>query len=186
MAVLTKLENRNKSENELIFLSYNSTGFNSQRGDFISEIASILGMQKCLISIQEHFIMKKNLSKIGKCLPTDFTVYSVPAYKDNAQVTRGRGKGGLCQIWPKSLDPLISRIPIKTTSRVQGSLISLPSAKIIWVNTYFPCDNGAVNINDSELQETLSGIKWLLDNTVADHVIWNGDCLLYTSDAADE
>ena len=78
MAVLTKLVNGNKSENELIFLSYNSTGFNSQRGDFLSDITEILGKQKCFISVQEHFIMKKNLSKIEKCLPADVTVYSVP------------------------------------------------------------------------------------------------------------
>ena len=177
MAVLTKLEDRNnKSDSELIFLSYNSTGFNNQRSEFITDITHVLGNQKCFISVQEHFIMKRNVSKIEKLLPAHFTVYSVPAFKDDTQIKCGRGKGGLCQIWPKSLDHLFSRIPLKTTSRVQGLLITLPSSRLLWINCYFPCDPGLVgDINDEELQETLGGILWLMENTVADHILWNGD-----------
>ena len=71
--------------------------------------------------------MKRNLAKIEKLLPPELCIYSVPAFKDDSQIKRGRGKGGLSQIWPKSLDHLASRIPLKVSNRVQGSLIQLPS-----------------------------------------------------------
>jgi len=32
-----------------------------------------------------------------------------------------------------------------------------------------------VNFDDQDLQQTLSGIKWLTDNTKFDHILWNGD-----------
>ena len=103
-------------------------------------------------------------------------MYSVPAFKDDNQIRRGRGKGGLCQIWPKSLDHLVSRIPVKVSNRVQGSLIQLPSAsRVLWINCYCPCDPGTANFDDGELQETLAGVQWLMENTAHDHVLWNGD-----------
>ena len=67
---------------DVIFLSYNSTGFNSQRADFLTDFTQVLGMNRCLVSIQEHFIMKRNLTKIESLLPSDYVVYSVAAFKD--------------------------------------------------------------------------------------------------------
>ena len=67
-----------------------------------------MGMNSCFVSLQEHFFMKRNLSKIANLLPSDFVVYSIAAFKDCDQVRRGRGKGGL-----------VSRIPIKNSNRVR-------------------------------------------------------------------
>ena len=159
----------------LTFLSYNSTGFNQQRSELIMSICDTLGRSHCLIAIQEHVLLDRNTYKLSNVLPNDMIVYSVGSFKDNFQVRRGRGKGGLAQIWPKSLDHLITRLPVPNTKRVQGSLISLPNSKILWVNTYFPGDPGNDNLDEVELIQTLSGITWLIENTVHDHIIWSGD-----------
>ena len=50
MAILTKLVNNDKLEDDVLFLSYNSTGFNLQRADFITELISILGENKLGLS----------------------------------------------------------------------------------------------------------------------------------------
>ena len=128
MAVPNNTEDIPNNMEDIIFLSYNSTGFNSQRADFLTDITSVLGMSRCFVSLQEHFIMKRNLAKIANLLPNDYIVYNIAAFKDNDQIRRGRGKGGLSQIWHKSVDHLVSRIPVKNCNRVQASLLNLPSA----------------------------------------------------------
>ena len=109
MTVLTKPFN--PSDNNITFLSYNSHGFNAQRSAFIADLTKSLGRQNCLLSIQEHFKMSRNIGNIEKMLPDDLIVYNVPAFKENNRIRKGRGKGGLSQVWPKSLDHLISRVP---------------------------------------------------------------------------
>lgn len=157
------------------FISYNATGFNAQRAEFLIDICNEMGRSQCFVAVQEHFLLDRNTGKIENLLPNDFNVYPIGSFKDTTQVRRGRGKGGLAQIWPKSLDHLISRIPVPNAKRVQGSLIALPTSKILWINTYFPGDPGNDNVDEIELRHTLSGIKWLIDNNVHDHIIWAGD-----------
>ena len=43
MAVLTKLVSDDKPQDDVIFLSYKSTGFNLQRANFITELITVLG-----------------------------------------------------------------------------------------------------------------------------------------------
>ena len=93
MAVLTKLDNANKSSDDVLFISYNSTGFNLQRGEFLTDLISIFGKDKCLISLQEHFLMSRSLGLIEKLLPDNLCVYSVAAFKED-DIRRGRGKRG--------------------------------------------------------------------------------------------
>jgi hypothetical protein len=169
------MDSNNNLNDKLIFLSYNSTGFNSQRSDFLANICDNLDRSLCMISIQEHFLLEKNKWKIESLLPDDVVVYTIGSFKNNTQVRRGRGIGGLAQIWPKSLDHLVTQLPVPNTKRVQGSLITLPMSKVLWINTYFPGDPGNDNLDEVELIKTLSGITWLIENTVHDHIIWNGD-----------
>ena len=173
MTVLTKLA-KPSIENNVLFLSYNSTGFNLQRAEFLTDLISVFKGQRCLLSIQEHFLMSKSLSKIEEYLPSDFCVYSVAAFKEN-DIKRGRGKGGLAMIWPRCIDKYITRIPVKTCSRVQACLISFPGSKILWLNSYFPHDPQANNFDCTELLEVLSCVKSIIINNDHDHIIWQGD-----------
>ena len=58
MAILNKSEN-----NEIIFLSYNSTGFNHQRADFLANLTDILGCERCCIldRFPKWFLFSYNL-----------------------------------------------------------------------------------------------------------------------------
>ena len=80
------------NNSDVIFLSYNSTGFNSQRAQYLTELTEVLGMSRCLVSLQEHFIMKRNLTKIANLLPSDYVIFNVAAFKDCDQIRRGRVK----------------------------------------------------------------------------------------------
>ena len=52
---------------------------------------------------------------------TDYCVYPVAGFKED-DIKRGGGKGGLAMIWPKCIDKCVTRIPIKSTNRVQARL----------------------------------------------------------------
>ena len=163
MAVLTKLLDEEKSKDDILFLSYNSTGFNLQRAEFLTDLISILGQDKCLISLQEHFLMSRSLNKIAELLPEDLCVYSVAAFKEG-EIRRGRGKGGLSMIWPKCIDKFITRLPLKSSKRVQACLINLPRSRILWLNSYFPTDPQTQNFDDTELREVIAAIKSVIEN----------------------
>ncbi len=47
------LTNVSSIEN-VFFLSYNTTGFNEQRGEIINDIHNNLGIQNCFTAVQEH------------------------------------------------------------------------------------------------------------------------------------
>ena len=81
--------------NNICITSYNSTGFNHQRAEFICDIIDQIDRENCVVAIQEHFIFDKNLAKIQKMLPKDLVVYSIGSFKDSSRIRRGRGKSGL-------------------------------------------------------------------------------------------
>ena len=66
----------------LTVISYNSTGFNNQRADFICDIIDKRNRENCIVAVQEHFIYEKNLNKIEKMLPNDLVVYSKGSFKN--------------------------------------------------------------------------------------------------------
>ena len=78
-------------------------------------------------------------------------------------------------IWPKCLDKYVTRIPLKTSKRVQACLINFPRSKVLWLNSYFPTDPRIQNFDDSELKESLAAIKNVIENNVHDQILWQGD-----------
>ena len=78
-------------------------------------------------------------------------------------------------IWPKCIDKYITRIPIKSSKRVQACLINFPRSRILWLNSYFPTDPQAANFDDTELRETIAAIKAIIENNEHDEVLWQGD-----------
>ena len=159
----------------LQFYSYNSTGFNAQRADFICDILDKNKKENCIFAIQEHFIFEKNLSKIEKLLPKDLVVYSIGSFKDNSRILRGRGKGGLSLIWHKSIDHITSRIQVKRNSRLQSLILDLPGAKLLLINSYFPQDTQNDNYDEQDLLETLASVQSLLENNQHDQALLLGD-----------
>ena len=91
------------------------------------------------------------------------------------EIGRGRGKGGLSVIWPGSIDKFITRLPVKSSNRVQACLIHLPRSRILWLNSYFPTDPQTLNFDDSDIRETISAIKNVIENNDYDEILWQGD-----------
>ena len=93
--------------------SYNSTGF----GIGVQTYIDTLLLFSDIVCIQEHFLQDckdkqySNTGKLRKNYGKNCDMYIVPAHKDNNQVNRGRGKGGLVTMWKKPLTKFVSKVP---------------------------------------------------------------------------
>lgn len=152
-------------------LSYNTSGWNEYKADFISTILLSHGVHIC--ALQEHMQLKPNLYKIKKHFPS-YELFSVPAYKDNSRINSGRPSGGISLLYNQALSKYATRVTCPESLRVQGLKLSLPQVNLLFVNAYFPTDTR--DRDDSEILKTLQDIKFLLD--CCDHsykVILMGD-----------
>ena len=138
---------------KLIITSYNSTGFNFQRIDFIQTL--LISMNIDIFLGQEHFILRDNSHLIAN----EFLSYNMtftPATKSNNVISRGRPSGGLVILWKKALNNRISVVKINENSRVQAIEID---RSILLFNCYFPYDTQDANFNEWELQKCFSDIN---------------------------
>ena len=93
------------------FMSYNSTGLDSIKSDWIR---SLYKVSKCdFISIQEHFKKNKTIDKFFKDQFPENASYVIPGHRDKDQDS-GRPKGGLAQMRNKNIDLKVDRICTKS------------------------------------------------------------------------
>ena len=99
------------SENKICITSFNSTGFGLAAQEYMETLLLFTN----ILCIQEHFLLdakdrkSSNTDKLRKKF-SNHDMFITPAYKDNKQVTRGRGKGGLATIFDKKLTNYVSKI----------------------------------------------------------------------------
>ena len=147
----------------LCVTSYNSTGFGTGAQHFIST----LSLFSNIICLQEHFLLdnkdKKysNTNKLRKAFDKKYDMFIVPAHKENQQVNRGRGKGGLATLWDKSLTKYVSLVKC-SNFRLQATKFEFPTGSLLLLNSYFPCDPRQVNFNETELLTLLADMKNIL------------------------
>ena len=140
------------SKETLCISSYNSTGFGLGAQKFMST----LSLFSDIIGLQEHFLLdnpnKKysNTNKLKKVFGYKYDMYIVPAFKDNLQVKKGRGKGGLATLWDKPLTKYVHRVSC-LNYRLQATRFDFPFGRLLLLNTYFPCDPQSVNFDETEL-----------------------------------
>ena len=89
------------------FMSYNSTGMNTVKADWIRGLSIVTNSN--LISIQEHFKKTKTVDKFFKDQFPDKTSYIVEGHREKGQDS-GRPKGGLAQMRNKNMDLKVDRI----------------------------------------------------------------------------
>ena len=156
----------------LPLLSYNSTGWNENKSEFLKTL--LISHQIGVGALQEHFQLKNNLYKLN-CFE-NFETFSVGAQKSNNYIHSGRPSGGLTFIYNKNLCQYVERLPIPTSNRVQGMKLDLPGMPLLLINSYFPTDPGGGSVNEDLLLSTLQDISSLI-NSVGDHycVILMGD-----------
>lgn len=140
-------------------LSFNSTGFNAFKADFINTILLSHSIQIC--AIQEHFLLEKNLHFLQKYFP-QYEIFSLPAYKSTDQIHGGRPSCGLALLYNHNLSKYVSRVTCPYSSRVQGLKLNLPNDPYLFINCYFPVDTR--NSETGELIRVLQDVKFVLES----------------------
>ena len=143
---------------DIKLISYNGTGFNVEKANFINFLLHSLGID--IFVMQEHMHLKANVYKIEKEF-NNFESFLLPASKKNNVVCAGRPSGGLGIFWRKSLNNNVRIIKHPDSNRVQG--VELFNKYVI-INTYFPTDPNRLNFDDLELLKCLQDISWYFTN----------------------
>ena len=156
----------------LNFMSYNSTGLNAVKKDWICDI-----MKTCQIDfmqIQEHFKKSKNVDMyFKKAFPTSDS-YVVQGVRKDGQDS-GRAMGGLAQLASKNLSVRKERVSTAHW-RLQAQILHCAGGqRILWLNVYFPTDPRLQNYDESMLLEVFTEIEKLLDSCEYDDCCLGGD-----------
>ena len=153
------------------FMSYNSTGINSVKADWVRNLYKISNCD--FVSLQEHFKKNRTIDKFFKDQFPEHSSYVIPGFREKDQDS-GRPKGGIAQLRDKSLDLKVDRISTKSF-RIQAQVLHFSTTRILWLNTYFPTDPGGENFAEQELLDILGEIETIMDSNDFDDVVWNGD-----------
>ena len=154
------------------FLSYNSTGMNSVKTQWIRDL-----MDTCeanFVGVQEHFKKTKTLQKYFKTEFQNCDSFVVPAHREEGRDT-GRAQGGLAQLCLKSLGG-VRRERVPTTGwRIQAQILHFGDWRLLWVNVYFPNDPKLVNYDEAELLVVQEVLQDILDKGGYDGCLCSGD-----------
>ena len=156
--------------------SFNSTGFGIGAQNFVTTLSSFSN----ILCLQEHFLLDgklknhSNTDQLKKVIGHKYDMYVVPAHKDNSQVSKGRGKGGLATCWDKGLNKYVSKVPT-SNFRLQATKFDLPSGSFLILNSYFPCDPRTSNFNEDELLTLLGDIRALIEAQECSYNLVVGD-----------
>ena len=129
---------------------------------------TILSSFSDIICVEEHFLLdsrdKKhsNTNLLKTHFGSSYDMFINPAFKENNQVCKGRGKGGLATIWRAELSKYVSQVKCKNF-RLQGTKFSFPNQNLLVINCYFPCDPRSDNGDYTELLNTLSNLSMLVE-----------------------
>ena len=161
------------------FLSYNSTGLNSVKSDWIQDLLVYCDIH--LAQLQEHFMKDKNIDSFFSDKFKDYDSYLIPAYRSPDQ-DNGRARGGLAQLSSKKIG--IRKERIGTNSwRLQAQILHIGNCQnpnttrysILWVNVYLPTDPQTINFDETELLEVMSEVENIIDGNEFDDVVLGGD-----------
>lgn len=138
--------------------SYNSSGWNSHIASMIKN--TMVSKNIPIFAVQEHWLLGKNLFKIQEYFQ-DYDIFSVPAFKANTHISKGRPSGGLSFIYSSTLSKSIERVLVPDSNRVQAIKVNLNNISYVLINSYFPVDKRTNDIDDLIL--ILQDIQYILD-----------------------
>ena len=120
---------------------------------------------------QENFILRDNSYKLRKAFP-GFHLLINPAVKKN--LNTGRPSNGMFIAFPNSIKNSVEDVS-PGFWRVQAAIFTFNSSKLLLINTYFPTDPQRINIDETDLLETLSYVKKVVESNHCDGVLLTGD-----------
>ena len=153
--------------------SCNTRGSSELKLKFIQDLISLSGKRIPVFCIQEHFLLRNNLKKLSSFF-LNSSVISKPAFKNFEVQNRGRPKGGLSIIVPKSLRKSVKIVSFKSW-RIQGIEIHERNMKYLVINSYFPNDSRENNDECQELEDCLTQISSVIQSSGCDHYFLLGD-----------
>ena len=59
--------------------------------------------------------------------------------------------------------------------RVQAQVVTFPNCKLVWINTYMPCDPQKQQFDDTELLESLATVEGIISASSDCEIVWSGD-----------
>ena len=161
---------------KLNIFSYNSTGFDIQKINFIKTV--LLPLNADILVVQEHMTLRLNAHLIQNEFPSYFSTFQ-PAHKSDENISQGRPSGGLFILWNKKLNKNIKVLNIENNPRVQAIEIN---NSVILFNCYFPCDTRNLNYDDWELQRCLRDINNISNSYPNHSIIVAGDLNCFFSE----
>ena len=154
---------------DISIISYNSRGFNKCKQDFVKMLPCLNGDAPTIVCNQENFLLKNNDYFVRQTLPNHHIVFK-PAVKEGLE---GRPMCGMFIAIPMLFKDKIDEVKVNSF-RIQSIILSLPSSKLLIINTYFPTDPKS-DFDESDLLQLLSDIRRVIEDTDFDNVIWTGD-----------
>ena len=115
--------------NTVTFMSYNSTGINTVKCNWITEICDIYDVN--YIAIQEHFKSNKNTDKFFRDNFKKFNSYVIPGHRAPGQ-DFGRAKAGMAQLSLKKVAVKKDRV-LTRGYRIQAQILNISKKKILWL-----------------------------------------------------
>ena len=153
------------------FLSYNPTGLNDIKCDWIRKLCETTGID--YLSMQEHFRKSETIDKFFCDQFVNFNSYVILGLREPAQ-DRGRPTAGLAQLSKKSVAVRKDRI-ITQSPRIQAQVLNFEHTRLLWLNAYFPNDPLTVQFDETQLVTVLTEIENIMDTTDFDDVLLCGD-----------
>ena len=153
------------------FIGYNSTGIDKHKCAWIRDLCSLT--EASFISIQEHFKIAKTTDKYFSEEFSEFYSYVIPGHRPKGQDS-GRPKAGIAQLSRKNIEVRKDRIVTKHF-RLQAQILNFSNTRLLWINSYFPTDSQNVVFDETELSEVLAEVEKIMDTTVYDDILWQGD-----------
>ena len=151
--------------------TYNSTGLNQGRTDFIEYLIS--NRNPDLLLLQETWLLGSQLFKLSSLHP-DYIAHGISGMNDREDLISGRRYGGLAILWRKSLAAKVK--PLRTdNSRLCAVMLTLSGSNILLLNAYLPCDNYSSTMPNALYQAVLDDALRLWLESDADRLIFGGD-----------
>ena len=154
------------------FLSYNSTGMNQVKSQWVQDLMDTCDASYC--GIQEHFKKIKTVQKYFKSEFPKCDSLVQPAYREEGRDT-GRAQGGLLQLSLKTMQGVRNEKLATESWRIQAQILHFGDWRLLWINFYFPNDPRIINFDEAELLVVQAQLRAVLDNGGYDGCICGGD-----------
>ena len=132
---------------------------------------AVTGGKLPILCNQENFQLRDNSYRLNQALP-GFKLLIKPAVKND--LNYGRPSNGMFIAFP---DTIMNQVKDVSPDfwRIQAAKIQFKSSTLLLINSYFPTDPQRNNMDETELLDTLSHIKLVIEQNHFDTVLWAGD-----------